>query len=67
MPWIPLALAELYVKNHWLKEGDQFVRNLDGPTELYVNRNGKPEATGYIYRPDENAFVKHFDYDPDIV
>ena len=64
MFWIPLQTAEVLVKTHVFKEGDQFARTFDGPVELYVIRNAKPEPTGYVYRADENAFVGQTYVDP---
>jgi len=70
--WIPIWQAQLMIDTKVLKEGDYFVDIspvLLGTGQAVLCRvvDGKPYVTGYTYRPSENAFVKHYDYDPDEV
>jgi RHS repeat-associated protein len=67
MLWIPDAFVDAYIKCGLLKEGDSFAEGhslSDMPPELHVIRDGKPVATGYLYRPDEDAFIRHLDEPP---
>jgi len=60
--WIPLPMAEALLKAGRFHEGDYFINTWgdDAPEEWQI-RDGKAVNTGYLWRPDENAFVRHFD------
>ncbi len=57
--WLPLPLAEQFIKAKIINEGDYFINTWgDKGAELWQVREGKTVNTGHVWRPDEGAFVK---------